>query len=264
MNHGEPMLNTRWSRLTLEIAEERSLPFGAAIAVLGTFFMLMTPTVAGARGPTCTATARHAHVDARSSSALMYDRRGVLYGCWRPARRVTQLLAVARLDNFTPACPYAARPGTPAWRHCDMASSIAFPRLAGRFAGFASGADDEDAFTSGIYVVDLVRGRLLYGLDSSDGNGIPSASVTYYYVRSFALDSRGRTAWGHEWFPDAVCSYGCVAPSSGSDQPEVHAHDSRGSRLLDDSSDVAVRSVSINRGSVTWLRGGTRQTVALR
>ena len=172
---------------------------------------------------------------------------------------------MTRLASFTQHCPYGARPGTRSYvAACDQATTFAFPRLAGRYAAFVIGSDDEDAFTSTITVVDLPRGHRLYSRDSLAGSSFPSESVTYYYVRSFALDARGRTAWGHEWFPDGVCSTGCVAPPIGSDNREVHAHDGVGDRLLDSGPDVQVRSVAIHNGAVTWTRAGATESIALR
>jgi hypothetical protein len=136
---------------------------------------------------------------------------------------------------------------------------LGFPRLSGRFAAWVHGVDDEDAFYSQVNVADVQAGRRVYIADSSGDR----ASVTYYYVRSLALDARGRTVWGTEWWSDGVCGVNCRAPSASNDNFEVWARDTS-PRLLDMSAGVDPRSATIRGTSAVWRRGATEQTTPLR
>ncbi len=216
----------------------------AAIAAL----LMIGPATAAARRPSCQSRVRHAHLDARSRTAVIYDRRGSLYGCWKSTRRVTRML------RFASRCRYATRPGAPEYAAtCHQQTSFAFPRLAGSRAGFVQGSDDEDAFVSTIHVFNLRLGTQRYAVNSSRTD----MSVTYYYVRSFSLDSLGRSAWGLESFPDGVCGEHCVAPRPEDDTLEVYARDGGGMRVLDMGTGVNPRSVAISGASVSWINART-------
>jgi hypothetical protein len=214
--------------------------------------------VARARAPSCAARARGATVLAATGSANLFQRGGSLYGCWRTTRRVTRL---AR--GLTPGCRYATRPSNTTGgyyeRFCHGAEMLGFPRLSGRFAAWVHGSDDEDAFTSQVNLADVRAGHRVYVADSSDH----PASLTYYYVRSLALDARGRTVWGTEWWNDGACSFDCRAPAASNDNFEVWAHDTS-ARLLDTGAGVDPRSATIRGTSAVWRRAGTEHTIPLR
>jgi hypothetical protein len=140
-----------------------------------------------------------------------------------------------------------------------MAVMVGFPRLSGRFAAWVYGVDDEDAFDSGVYVADVRAGHRVYGAAVATNGG----NRAFYYVRSLALDARGRTVWGTEWWPDGVCGYDCRAPAASDDNFEVWARDT-GARLLDTGAGVDPRSATIRGTSAVWRRAGAEQTTPLR
>ncbi|MFN2628901.1 MAG: hypothetical protein ABR569_09740 [Gaiellaceae bacterium] len=214
--------------------------------------------VAQARRPSCAARARGANVLAATSKAKLFQRGGSVYGCWRATRRTTRLAS-----GLSARCHYATRPSNMAGgyyeRFCHGVEMLGFPRLSGHFAAWVRGSDNEDAFTSKVTVADVRAGHGMYVADSSTN----STSLTYFYVRSLALDGRGRTVWGTEWWSDGVCSFDCSAPPASSDNFEVWARDGS-TRLLDSGAGVNPRSPTIRRTNAVWRRAGIEQTTPLR
>lgn len=201
-------------------------------------------TRAAAPPPSCNVQARGAAVVMRSSASIAF-RRGVrYYGCLKATRRTTFLLRAEELGDAEDA-------------------QVAFRRLAlgGDFAGLAyTVIEPSDAEHPHVRVVDLRRGRRRFDVTvfggragSSEGCDGPQSA----FIQSFALDARGRTAWGLNWT-------GELSPTPSTVCHEVWATNARGDqRRLDEGSGIDTRSVRIRGSNVTWTRGGAPRSAPL-
>jgi hypothetical protein len=115
-----------------------------------------------------------------SGLAILFQRGGSLFGCWRPSRRVTRLAS-----GLTPGCRYATRPSENPdsyyARFCHGVEMLGFPRLSGRFGAWVRGGDDEDGFGSEVNVADVRAGRREDGWCSVDCRA-PAASTDNFEV----------------------------------------------------------------------------------
>lgn len=218
---------------------------GAAVLVVGA----LAATVAAPAGAhpaklTCRSSGRRIKTVAADARERLFsvDRNDAgeyggdvgLYGCLRPAGRVHLLGALSTAGgDVTDVSLIAFGGGRAAYR------TSSYSIVEGKYTG-------ETTYTIGLTLVNLRTGRAEASQSVGSytvGAGPPPAHADVVAVK---VSPAGQAAW--------------VVQGAGPGAA-LYVHDSRGTRLLDPNVDPG--SLAFNGSTLSWTRGGTRESVTL-
>ena len=172
-----------------------------------------------------------ARVIAHGSEAVVFERRGVAYGCVGRAGR--------RFRLPVPSAPHATAPPRP--------DEVV---VSGPFAAYEVGSCVVDVCTSSVEVSDLRTGRLVKDLPAATGPGLPESAIS---VATIVLRPNGSVAW--------IALNGSVVRTPDATY-EVHRADPR-PVLLDSGKSIRPRSLRLRGATLSWQHGGATRTAGI-